>query len=320
MTDIPACPHFRQCNGITSNLVLVGAYKWSTIQNGSVNSVLRNIVERRQHSDYDPSTYANDILIMKLDEPVSLPPVPWNNNASLPESTSQLTVIGLGSRDPKISSESAETETESKNTKSSSYDDKLQEVDIDYIPPDVCNSESVYRGYIMDDIMMCAGNLKGGEDACTGDSGGPLLQKMNDESFLQVGIVSFGAGCAQVNRPGVYTRLSAFHDWIHEQICELSSNPPVSCSRTISFPSSSPTIPANKIFNTNFPTISTTNTPSDIPSSAPTNLLSFKPYGNQQAERLEASSGSSVGPFRGKILSTLRRSIATVEELMLRIL
>ena len=47
-----------------------------------------------------------------------------------------------------------------------------------------------------------------------GDSGGPLVAKMCDGRWAQVGIVSYGEGCAFKDSPGVYTRVSAYADWI----------------------------------------------------------------------------------------------------------
>ncbi|WP_329115833.1 S1 family peptidase [Streptomyces sp. NBC_01465] len=58
---------------------------------------------------------------------------------------------------------------------------------------------------------LCAGDLKaGGVDACQGDSGGPLFRKDRDGAWIQVGIVSWGRGCAEPGYPGVYTQVSAF--------------------------------------------------------------------------------------------------------------
>jgi secreted trypsin-like serine protease len=56
-------------------------------------------------------------------------------------------------------------------------------------------------------------------------SGGPIIDQHN----VQVGIVSWGEGCARPGYPGVYTRVGAFGDWIEAQICKHSSNPPSDC-------------------------------------------------------------------------------------------
>uniref|UniRef100_A0A182P1W8 trypsin n=1 Tax=Anopheles epiroticus TaxID=199890 RepID=A0A182P1W8_9DIPT len=59
--------------------------------------------------------------------------------------------------------------------------------------------------------MICAGYPAGGQDACEGDSGGPLLCR-----GIQVGITSWGLGCAKPKRYGVYSNIANQREWIRK--------------------------------------------------------------------------------------------------------
>ncbi|XP_077072848.1 transmembrane protease serine 3 isoform X1 [Siphateles boraxobius] len=79
-----------------------------------------------------------------------------------------------------------------------------------------CSQPEVYQGYISAG-MICAGYLEGGTDSCQGDSGGPLA--CEDSSIWKlVGATSWGQGCAESNKPGVYTRITQSLSWIHLQM------------------------------------------------------------------------------------------------------
>ncbi|KAJ9587080.1 hypothetical protein L9F63_028348 [Diploptera punctata] len=93
----------------------------------------------------------------------------------------------------------------------------LQVAAVPLLDLNTCRRADVYGGRRQSilDSMLCAGRLEGGVDACGGDSGGPLACEINGR-FVLMGVVSWGDGCAQKNRPGVYTRVSHFIEWIQE--------------------------------------------------------------------------------------------------------
>ncbi|XP_055917829.1 serine proteinase stubble [Eupeodes corollae] len=69
--------------------------------------------------------------------------------------------------------------------------------------------------------MFCAGHSDGHQDACLGDSGGPLIIKDRGRYTL-VGITSAGFGCGVDHQPGIYHNIQKTSKWIQEVILRNS--------------------------------------------------------------------------------------------------
>jgi len=89
---------------------------------------------------------------------------------------------------------------------------ELRYLETPYVESAECNRSLAYDGRITSN-MLCAGYSIGGKDSCQGDSGGPLSATIGPSTF-QVGVVSWGDGCAIPNRVGVYTRIANYNSWI----------------------------------------------------------------------------------------------------------
>ncbi|ASR10964.1 peptidase C14 (plasmid) [Rhizobium leguminosarum bv. viciae] len=159
------------------------------------------------HEDFDRKVFANDIALIKLSEPAKSKP-------AILASTSDDEVEAAGH--PAIVTGWGYTKADH------GWDDKylpteLQEVELPIVPREDCRAayrDSSMRMNPIDERNVCAGYAKGGKDACQGDSGGPLVAQRPDKRWIQLGIVSWGAGCAEAEHYGVYTRVAAFRDWI----------------------------------------------------------------------------------------------------------
>uniref|UniRef100_A0A8C3XA89 Serine protease HGFAC n=1 Tax=Catagonus wagneri TaxID=51154 RepID=A0A8C3XA89_9CETA len=98
----------------------------------------------------------------------------------------------------------------------SGYSSSLREALVPLVADHKCSSPEVYGADISPN-MLCAGYSDCRADACQGDSGGPLACEKNGVAYLY-GIISWGDGCGRLNKPGVYTRVANYVDWISDRI------------------------------------------------------------------------------------------------------
>ncbi|MFI8004345.1 S1 family peptidase [Streptomyces sp. NPDC086010] len=85
----------------------------------------------------------------------------------------------------------------------------LLKATVPYVSDATCRQ--AYGNDLVAGEEICAGYVgTGGVDTCQGDSGGPMFRKDNAGAWIQVGIVSWGQGCARPDYPGVYTQVSTF--------------------------------------------------------------------------------------------------------------
>ena len=172
------------------------------------------------HADYNFNVELDsDIALIELvnsveNEAVTL--VDATETAQLATENSTVTVTGWGGREGYAAGEGP----------TSNFPDILHQVDLQLMTNDACRS-TLAESYTalagrdvsenevgITDAMICAAVAGGGKSSCQGDSGGPLMVNTN-EGWQQVGIVSWGIGCAADGFPGVFTRSALFTDWIN---------------------------------------------------------------------------------------------------------
>ncbi|MEU4200380.1 serine protease [Streptomyces sp. NPDC039022] len=96
----------------------------------------------------------------------------------------------------------------------------LRKATVPFVDTPTC--QRAYGSAYIPGEEICAGIMStGGIDTCQGDSGGPMFRKDNNGAWIQVGITSWGDGCARPGKPGVYTRVSAFSQAIAKAADQL---------------------------------------------------------------------------------------------------
>jgi len=99
----------------------------------------------------------------------------------------------------------------------------LRKAQVPFVSDATCQQS--YPGLISSD-MICAGNWWwGGVDTCQGDSGGPMFRRDASNRWVEVGITSWGNGCARPRFPGVYAQVSTFAPAIQSAANSLVPSP-----------------------------------------------------------------------------------------------
>lgn len=211
-SDYPWAVHLSMgCGGslITDQVVLTAAHCVDgtgengdiTAQHGSVGLDDPDIQEYQSTYVHQSETYAGDgkgdWALVKLAEPVAdAVTVPLAETPDL-DVGPQFQILGWG-------------DTEEGSGQGSN---ELLHAGVGYIDDETCaKGEGQAYADFDPEGELCAGNWEeGGTDTCQGDSGGPMVNKNAEGEWVQVGVVSYGEGCARPHAPGVYTQVSHWH-------------------------------------------------------------------------------------------------------------
>ncbi|WJG08710.1 trypsin-like serine protease [Aliiglaciecola sp. LCG003] len=188
--------------------VNVGEYDLS---NGADDAV--TIKRIYTHPNYDENTFDSDVALIELTRSVDAPAIQLADAQTTIQFANNNTVaksIGWGGRIAYAPDEGP----------TGDFPDILQEVELPILSNNQCRqafsqSQNISASATgITDNMICAAVDLGGRSACQGDSGGPLFVESNSGP-LQVGITSWGIGCAASGYPGVYARVGELLGFIN---------------------------------------------------------------------------------------------------------
>lgn len=156
------------------------------------------------HTNYNGSTHVNDIALLKLATNISYDT--YSQPIALPKqghlASGECIISGWG-----------------RLSFLGPRPDILQKVNVSIFSDAYC--KSIYGNQFYD-CMICAGLKSGGVDACSGDSGSPLVCSDEENTYL-AGIVSWGYGCGFPSTPGLYVKVSYYTDWINERMSSATT-------------------------------------------------------------------------------------------------
>ncbi len=158
----------------------------------------------------------NDIALVKIKGqwPGEVARLSYSSRSDIDSSEGRVYVAGFGT-----TQQGASTEPYTSNRTGAAFragSNRLLRAMLPATLPEVCAGKYVtFNGQ----KSICVGYEQGQHDACHGDSGGPIVALSEPDAtgrqrVYQMGLVSYGKGCAKPSRYGVYTRVSAYRQWV----------------------------------------------------------------------------------------------------------
>jgi secreted trypsin-like serine protease len=187
-------------------------------------STVHTSVELHIHQEYNSKNYNNDIALIKFpklkrfkrnQQAICLPRE--LNMTNIIQQYNEMYAVGWGG-----------TKAVNPDDRSEDPSEHLKQVRLPFKANTFCE-ENVKKKkalapqkkkdnwYFNSTTQFCAGDVTGQKDTCHGDSGGPamVLQPVEGKwRWFQVGVVSWGIGCAQKGEVGYYTKVSSHLHWI----------------------------------------------------------------------------------------------------------
>ena len=155
------------------------------------------------HPDWDHHTTDNDLALIRLDRPANL--------------TGRVNTICLSEPEYKFPpSTKCMISGWGTTQEDGAPSPVLMQAKVPIVDRQACRHNQSYGEKITEN-MICAGLRQGGVDSCQGDSGGPLVCKnpVNRRQWVQIGVTSWGKGCARALKYGVYANIKKYLPWIN---------------------------------------------------------------------------------------------------------
>ncbi|KAM4723147.1 ovochymase-2 [Rhinophrynus dorsalis] len=184
-------------------VVVAGIHDLTREEHDQKRSVKQIIV----HSEFTRQSMDYDIALLQLAEPFQfnsyVRPIclPERNSEVAPSSLCVVSGWGLRRKEKEKST-------------------KLQQLEVPVLLTDACKDHYENHSGGITDRMFCAGFPTGqANDSCSAQAGGPLVCIADGTGIYSIyGIASWGVNCRGNSKPGVYTRVPMFINWISQTL------------------------------------------------------------------------------------------------------